>query len=52
VRAVITRVDESFLAAALDMVESNHGGLDAHLEDEIRLGARERATLAERYLED
>jgi protein-tyrosine phosphatase len=51
VRAVITQVDASFLTAALDTIESDHGGLDAYLTDELGLGARERATLAERYLE-
>ncbi len=51
VRAVIGRVDASFLAAALDAVATDHGGLDAYLEDELKIGARERAALEERYLE-
>jgi protein-tyrosine phosphatase len=51
VRAVITKVDESFLTAALDTIQSDHGGLDAYLTEKLGLGARERATLAERYLE-
>ena len=51
VRAVITKVDASFLAAALDTIETDHGGLDAYLEDGLRVGPRQRAMLAERYLE-
>ena len=51
VRAVITKVDASFLAAAFDAVATDHGGLDAYLEDELRIGARERAMLEASYLE-
>lgn len=49
---VIWRVQEEFLNAALHAVDADHGGLDTYLERELRVGARERARLAELYLGD
>lgn len=49
--AVLWSVRPSFLHAALQRIDSHHGGLDAYLEQRLNLGAAQRARLAALYLE-
>ncbi len=49
--AVLWSVRPSFLHAALDRIDTHHGGLDAYLQQRLHLGAPERARLAALYLE-
>ena len=49
--AVLWSVRPSFLHAALDRIDTHHGGLDAFLQQRLHLGAPERARLAALYLE-
>lgn len=51
VRSVLYRVQEDFLMAAFEVVKRDHGGVEAYLENDLGLGAAERATLASLYLE-
>lgn len=51
VLGVLWRVQEEFLHAALEAVESDHGGLDRYLEQELGVGPAQRARLATLYLE-
>jgi protein-tyrosine phosphatase len=51
VRAVLATVEDSFLAAAFEAVQSGYGGVDSYLSDGLGVGARERATLQARYLD-
>lgn len=48
---VLWRVQERFLNASLQAVESGHGDVDAYLEKAIGLGWKERARLEALYLE-
>ncbi len=50
VRDVLYRVQEDFLTAAFDVVEHDHGGLEAYLEHDLGVGPAERAQLANVYL--
>lgn len=50
VRAVLYRVQADFLNAALDVVDTDHGGVDAYLTSGLQLGKPERERLAELYL--
>jgi protein-tyrosine phosphatase len=50
-RAVLGRVEASFLQASLDTVRSDFGDLEAYFETGLGLGARERAEFERRYLE-
>jgi len=50
VLAPLWRVQEGFLAAALQAVDDDHGGVDAYLERRLRLGPAARNALASRYL--
>jgi protein-tyrosine phosphatase len=50
VRAVLYRVQPDFLAAALDVVDQEHGGMEAYLTHAMGLGAAERVRLASLYL--
>lgn len=50
--AVLGSVEESFLVAAFDAIESDHGGMDDFLRTAIGLGDAERRRLADLYLED
>lgn len=50
-RAVLGRVEASFLQASLDTVRADYGDLEAYFEAGLGLGARERAELDRRYLE-
>jgi protein-tyrosine phosphatase len=49
-RAVLGRVEASFLQASLDTVRADYGDLEAYFEAGLGLGARERAELDRRYL--
>jgi len=51
VRAVLAKVDGSFLAAAYDAVKSSYGSLDNYLSDGLGVGRRERKELETRYLD-
>jgi protein-tyrosine phosphatase len=51
VRAVLARVDGSFLAAALEAVRANYGSLDGYLSDGLGVGPRERKELEAKYLD-
>jgi protein-tyrosine phosphatase len=51
VAQVLASVEASFLAAAFDAISADFGDLYSYLRDGLGLGARERATLAARYLE-
>ena len=51
VRAVLYRVQADFLNAALDVVDRDHGGVDAYLTQGLHLGKPERERLAELYLD-
>ena len=48
---VVWRVQEEFLDAALHAVEADYGGVDRYLSQALGLRERERARLAELYLE-
>ncbi|MDA8456034.1 tyrosine-protein phosphatase [Acidovorax sp. GBBC 3334] len=48
---VLWRVQEDFLEAALQAVESDHGGVDRYLEQRLGVGAAERERLAQLYLQ-
>jgi protein-tyrosine phosphatase len=49
--AVLWSVQPSFLQAAFDRIDSHHGGLDAYLEQRLRLGGAQRARLQTLYLD-
>lgn len=49
--AVLYRVQEDFLHAAMDAVEQDHGSVDAYLAGALGLDAQRRARLAALYLE-
>ena len=51
VLAVMWRVQQDFLAAALQRVDEGHGGIDRYLATRLGLGPAARAALRERYLE-
>ena len=51
VLAVMWRVQEDFLEAALQRVDQVHGGIDRYLGTQLGLGPAARAALRERYLE-
>jgi protein-tyrosine phosphatase len=48
--AVLWRVQEGFLHAALQAVDDDHGGIDAYLQRRLGLGPAQREALAARYL--
>jgi protein-tyrosine phosphatase len=50
VRAVLYRVQAVFLAAAMDVVEQEHSGIEAYLTNEMGLGKADRAQLGRLYL--
>jgi protein-tyrosine phosphatase len=50
VMQVLWRVQADFLDAALHAVDADHGGVDAYLQRELRVGPAERKRLAELYL--
>ena len=49
--AVIWRVEEDYLRAALQAIDRVHGGMDGYLRHRIGLGAAEFEALADRFLE-
>jgi protein-tyrosine phosphatase len=49
--AVLWRVQPGFLDAALQAVDTDHGGVDAYLQRRLGLGPAARDTLAQRYLQ-
>lgn len=49
--AVLWRVQASFLEAALQAVDRQHGGLDAYLAQALNVGPVQRQALADRYLQ-
>jgi protein-tyrosine phosphatase len=51
VGAVIGSVQEGFLAAAFDAINADYGDLETYLHDGLGLGARQRESLAARYLQ-
>jgi protein-tyrosine phosphatase len=51
VTQVLGTVQASFLAAAFETITSGYGSLDNYLRDGLGIGAAERETLHERYLE-
>src|SRR5450755_5093888 len=52
VRQVLGSVQSSFLAAAFDAISADYGDLENYLVDGLGLGARERARLQARYLDE
>jgi protein-tyrosine phosphatase len=48
---VLWRVEEGFLQAALDAVDTEHGGVQPYLEQRLGLGPAACRQLAERYLD-
>ncbi len=48
--AVLWRVEEGFLQAALDAVDNDHGGIERYLEQRLGLSPAALRTLAARYL--
>jgi len=48
--AVLWRVQEGFLEAALQIVDADHGGVERYLDKRLGLSASALQTLAERYL--
>jgi protein-tyrosine phosphatase len=52
VKTVLTSVEASFLDAAFDTIRSDYGDLSNYFEAGLGLGARQRAMLEARYLED
>jgi protein-tyrosine phosphatase len=51
VLAVLWQVQPDFLHAALDAVDTDHGGVERYLEQRLGLGPAALRTFAERYLE-
>lgn len=49
--AVLTSVDESFLAAAFDAIDTDFGGVGNYLQERMGIDAAARARLADVYLE-
>jgi protein-tyrosine phosphatase len=49
--AVLWRVEQGFLDAALQVVDDDHGGIERYLGERLGLSAAARAALAERYLQ-
>jgi protein-tyrosine phosphatase len=49
---VLWRVEEGFLQAALEAMETDHGGIDRYLERRLGLGPAALRALAQRYLEE
>jgi protein-tyrosine phosphatase len=49
--AVLWRVQESFLDAALQAIDAGHGGVDAYLSHRLRLSPAALSALADRYLQ-
>ena len=49
--AVLWRVQEGFLHAALGAVDADHGGLDAYLQHRLGVGPAARDRLRQRYLQ-
>ncbi len=47
--AIVDSVDESFLQAALTVLEQEYGGIDRFLEEQLGIGKKERLLLRERY---
>ncbi|MCI8565156.1 MAG: tyrosine-protein phosphatase [Lachnospiraceae bacterium] len=47
--AIVDSVDESFLQAALTVLEQEYGGIDRFLEEQLGIGDKERLLLRERY---
>lgn len=50
VLALLNAVREEFLAAAFTVIDDTHGGVDAYLENQLGVGARQRHHLADMYL--
>jgi protein-tyrosine phosphatase len=50
--AVLRRVQESFLDAALQAIEADHGGIEPYLRHRLGLTPAMRDALADRYLQD
>jgi protein-tyrosine phosphatase len=48
---VLWRVEEGFLAAALDTLDAEHGGVERYLEQRLGLGRAALRALAQRYLQ-
>src|ERR1700730_10664933 len=51
VKEVLGSVEESFLAAAFEVIAEEYGDFEAYFNDGLNLGARERLQLKARYLE-
>jgi protein-tyrosine phosphatase len=51
-REVLWGVRAEFLAAALDVIDTDCGGVDAYLDSQLGMGPTERARLAQAYLSD
>ena len=51
VRQAIGSVEASFLAAGFDAIRAGYGDLEDYFRDGLKLGARERVALRERYLQ-
>lgn len=51
VLAVLWRVEDAFLDAALAAIEQDHGGIERYLRERLGLGDAARAALAARYLQ-
>ena len=51
VLAVLWQVQPGFLEAALQVVDSEHGGIQRYLQQRMGLGPAALRTLAERYLQ-
>ena len=49
--AVLWQVQPGFLDAALQVVDSDHGGIERYLQQRMGLGPAALRTLASRYLE-
>ena len=47
--AIVDSVDESFLQAALTVLEQEYGGIDRFLEEQLGIGKKERLLLRGRY---
>jgi protein-tyrosine phosphatase len=50
-RAVLWRVQEGFLDTALDIVDTDHGGIERYLTQRLRLTPAALRALATRYLQ-
>lgn len=46
---IVDSVDESFLAAALSVLEQEYGGIDRFLQEKLGVGEKERALLKGKY---